>query len=995
MDNNEMVFLVPGTKLNGRYVIEHVIGQGGFGITYYARHEILDHAYAIKEFYISGYCSRNTTQHTVSLQGMSDDMYDKYKQRFLDEAKTVFSLDHPNIVKVVDVFEENNTVYMVMPFIEGVSLQKMVENNGGPLPYELTVNYMGQLSDAVAYIHSKHILHRDIKPDNVLITSDNKVMLIDFGSAREFVNDKTQRHTSILTQGYAPLEQYNSVSRKGNYTDIYALGGVYYFCLTGTTPVDATARLLESGTGDDPLKQPKDLNPNVTEEVNRTIMKAMELRPENRHQTVKEFQDDLLGRNESKEIVDDALEMPVDDALEMPSETPKIEETPEKAKEKQPGNAKQEQPKDVKKKTFLGYDKKEWKTKWKIWLAFFTVYEVSYCCFCYYDHGVLYINRLINSVLWFIQAAVALGFFVWIIRLISKKKNSDIVWPFIISGLGIVSIIEATLFNIHYSGIEFFILAMIGLAAIFVYRPEKFKTLPYIVMTAMLTWLCIMTDFMKNFFGEFLHNNLHYYWQLSYSNYLDTLYVYELELPRYRFVLGYDDLLLFVAIPTITLLVIGIINAKKTKKKVKENKNESPVETKPETAIPDEQKPESPKKKKSKAWWIILIILILGGAGFAIWQHQENLRQKELNMYYSCYDANSCRRYLKAYPNGKHRYEVNNSLNKYVNDSIAEVEDNLYRRCNTVNDCNHYLQQFPNGRYVNNVTKIKEDILAYNNCRTLRDYENYLSKYPSGKYVNEVKAKIKELNTGVFSVSATKKVYFSKGNLQYQASTNTWRFAEHQWDYIGEANKYISSYYSGWIDLFGWGTSGYNGKYPYMTSKNYYDYGNGNRNISGTNYDWGVYNTISNGDGKSWRTLTIDEWAHVLYNRSTNSGIRFVRAVVNNVQGVIILPDTWDRSFYTLNRINNRDTNCYGNVISYSDWINKLEANGAVFLPSAGFRDKHYSEILIYDVGVYGIYSSSTVLDNDMYVMNFFEDYLYIERGVRDHGYSVRLVSDL
>lgn len=924
MDNNEMVFLVPGAKLNGRYVIEHVIGQGGFGITYYARHEILDHAYAIKEFYISGYCSRNTTQHTVSLQGMSDDMYDKYKQRFLDEAKTVFSLDHPNIVKVVDVFEENNTVYMVMPFIEGVSLQKMVENNGGPLPYELTVNYMGQLSDAVAYIHSKHILHRDIKPDNVLITPDNKVMLIDFGSAREFVNDKTQRHTSILTQGYAPLEQYNSVSRKGNYTDIYALGGVYYFCLTGTTPVDATARLLEAGTGDDPLKQPKDLNPNVTEEVNRTIMKAMELRPENRHQTVKEFQDDLLGRNESKEIVDDALEMPVDDALEMPTETPKIEEKPEKAKEKQPEKAKQEQPKDDKKKTFLGYDKKEWKTKWKIWLAFFIVYEVSQSCFFYYDHGFLNIYRLINSVLWFIQAAVALGFFVWIIRLISKKKNSDIVWAFIISGLGIVSIVGATLFNIHYSGIEFFILATLALAAIFVYRPEKFKTLPYIVMTAMLTWLCSMTAFMKNFGGGFLHNNLHYYG-------LDTIYGYDNYIPRYKFVLGYDDLLLFVTIPTITLLVIGIINAKKAKKNVKDNPNTTPVETKPETAIPDEQKPESPKKKKSKAWWIILIILILGGAGFAIWQHQENLRQKELNMYYSCYDANSCRRYLKAYPNGKHRYEVNNSLNKYVNDSIAEVKAKAEE-----------------------ARKVAES-----------------NRYKSQGMIN-----------GIFSISSYKKVYFSKGNLQYKASTKTWRFAENQWDYVGEDNKYISSTYSGWIDLFGWGT----GDKP-TKNHQYNDYG--------TFHDWGN-NYISNGGSRRWRTFTKEELIYLFNTRSTNSGIRYAKARVNNVNGLILLPDNWDSNYYHLNYTNSYNSSFSTNTISSNDWTNKLEANGAVFFPAAGDRDPATDNI--WD-GRRGDYWATTPTEPyGAYYLCFSNDYFSPECLVyesRRYGQSVRLISDI
>lgn len=302
MDNDAAyVYLPQGTKLNGRYIIERVIGQGGFGITYYARHEMLKHYYAIKEFYLSGFCNRNTRLHTVILQGMNDNVYDKYKKRFLEEAQTVVSLDHPNIVKVVDVFEENNTAYMVMPFIKGMSLQDMVEKNGGPLPYELTVNYIGQLSDAVRYIHSQHILHRDIKPDNVLVTSDNKVTLIDFGSAREFVNNEVQHHTSILTHGYAPPEQYNSTSKKGNFSDIYSIGGVFYYCLTGKIPVDATTRLLEtSTTGKDPMESPKELNKNVSDDVNRTILKAMALNPEERHQTVEEFMNDMLGRVKSK-----------------------------------------------------------------------------------------------------------------------------------------------------------------------------------------------------------------------------------------------------------------------------------------------------------------------------------------------------------------------------------------------------------------------------------------------------------------------------------------------------------------------------------------------------------------------------------------------------------------------------------------------------------------------------------------------------------------------
>ncbi|MDY6437374.1 MAG: PEGA domain-containing protein [Bacteroidales bacterium] len=209
---------------------------------------------------------------------------------------------------------------------------------------------------------------------------------------------------------------------------------------------------------------------------------------------------------------------------------------------------------------------------------------------------------------------------------------------------------------------------------------------------------------------------------------------------------------------------------------------------------------------------------------------------------------------------------------------------------------------------------------------------------------------------GVFSVSSGRKVQFSKGNLQYQASTKTWRFAEHQWDVIGDANKNISSSYSGWIDLFGWGTSGYNGKNPWMTSITNTAYGNGERDIAGTNYDWGVYNTISNGEGKSWRTLTRDEWVYVFNTRSTSSGIRYAKAIVNGVSGVILLPDNWSSSTYSLSNTNKYDAGFSSNRISQSDWTNKFEANGAVFLPAAGRR---YGTN-VYDVGSCGFFWSAS-----------------------------------
>lgn len=199
---------------------------------------------------------------------------------------------------------------------------------------------------------------------------------------------------------------------------------------------------------------------------------------------------------------------------------------------------------------------------------------------------------------------------------------------------------------------------------------------------------------------------------------------------------------------------------------------------------------------------------------------------------------------------------------------------------------------------------------------------------------------------GLFSVSATKKVYFSKGNLQYQASTNTWRFAEKQTDCIWIDNKNISQNYDGWIDLFGWGTSGYpHGAVcyqPWSTSENINDYcaqGKITNDLSGK-ADWG-YNAISNGGNteNQWRTLTGNEWEYLLSKRNTLSGIRFVYAEINNVFGVIILPDDWDVSYFELNSPNGRGSiGSITNYINCEDWTTLLEPHGAAFLPAAGER---------------------------------------------------------
>ena len=256
---------------------------------------------------------------------------------------------------------------------------------------------------------------------------------------------------------------------------------------------------------------------------------------------------------------------------------------------------------------------------------------------------------------------------------------------------------------------------------------------------------------------------------------------------------------------------------------------------------------------------------------------------------------------------------------------------------------------------------------------------------------------------GLFSVRPDKQVRFSQGNLQYQASTNTWRFADSQLDYIGEANANISETYNGWIDLFAWGTSGYNHGavcyQPWSTNQDnrfYYAYGNMNNYLYNGNgqADWG-YNAISNGGNQTglWRTLSGGEWSHLIDYRETPSGIRFAEACVNGVNGVLLFPDDWNASLYTVNEPNHFTTDVFTvNTISTSDWTNILEAAGVVFLPATGMRIGTSMQFL----SEAGAYWTSTIYNN------YAEAFMYIptEGGITDNaidrfnGLSVRLVQD-
>lgn len=249
-----------------------------------------------------------------------------------------------------------------------------------------------------------------------------------------------------------------------------------------------------------------------------------------------------------------------------------------------------------------------------------------------------------------------------------------------------------------------------------------------------------------------------------------------------------------------------------------------------------------------------------------------------------------------------------------------------------------------------------------------------------------------------FSIASGNTVRFSRGNLQYQASTDTWRFAEHQYDYIGDANRNASENYPGWIDLFGWGTSGWNSGQstcyqPWSTStvhNDYYPGSSSTNTLTGVcaNADWGVYNQISNGGNQvgMWRTLTKGEWEY-MFNHRNNAAEKRGVATVNGISGLVLLPDNWALP-------NGLSFNCgigdyHTNIYTVDQW-SQMESAGAVFLPAAGYR---YSGV--YGAGIGGLYWLSTYSYHCYaYYINFVNYDISSTSDNRAYGLSVRLVRD-
>jgi len=292
-----------------RYQIEKVLGAGGFGITYRAIHEALENQVAIKEYFPAewAYRDHNGTTVRANAQGQiparsgEPACYDSGLQRFLDEAKILVQINHPCVVRVRDYFTANGSAYIVMEYEDGESLSSLLQR-GGILPESELRHLLDDVMPALDAVHGQGYLHRDLKPSNLYIrSSDTRVMLIDFGAARQALGRRTRSVTSVVTPGYSPIEQYVTVGEDyGPWTDIYALGAVLYRCITGAPPIEAPGRVLK-----DPVQPAVECGAGL---YSRGLLKvadrALAVRPEERFQTVAEMREALAQADHSNDQAD-------------------------------------------------------------------------------------------------------------------------------------------------------------------------------------------------------------------------------------------------------------------------------------------------------------------------------------------------------------------------------------------------------------------------------------------------------------------------------------------------------------------------------------------------------------------------------------------------------------------------------------------------------------------------------------------------------------------
>ena len=289
------VALRAGTVLNDRYIVGRVLGQGGFGITYLALDTQLNAKVAIKEFMPNDIATRIGSTVSVAMDTKSEE-FAYGAERFQEEARTLAKfIGNPNIAGVSSYFDENDTSYFVMDYIEGISFKTYIANHGGKISVEETLNVMIPVLRALTAVHAEGFIHRDVTPDNIYITKDGIVKLLDFGSARYSIGDKSKSLDVILKVGYAPKEQYIRRSRQGPFTDVYSCAACFYAAITGFLPPESLERLDE-----DTLVPISQCGIEIPEYLDKAILKGLAVQPEDRFQNAQEFLDAI----ESQQVVE-------------------------------------------------------------------------------------------------------------------------------------------------------------------------------------------------------------------------------------------------------------------------------------------------------------------------------------------------------------------------------------------------------------------------------------------------------------------------------------------------------------------------------------------------------------------------------------------------------------------------------------------------------------------------------------------------------------------
>jgi serine/threonine protein kinase len=270
-----------------------LVGEGGFGIVYLARDTSLDRVVALKEFMPSAFAGRVDTIRVAVRASNHQATYEAGLRSFINEARMLAKFAHPALVEVFRFWEGNGTAYMAMRYYAGETLRQKLSRGDEAFDEESIAKIMAPIFDALEMLHREQVFHRDIAPDNIML-SDGRPVLLDFGSARRIIGDGTQALTTILKPGYAPIEQYvdDGTMKQGPWTDVYALGGVLYHLATGKAPLQAVSRLLS-----DPLKSVNEVTDNrFSATFSSAVAKAMAVRVENRLQNIQEFSV-MLGWN--------------------------------------------------------------------------------------------------------------------------------------------------------------------------------------------------------------------------------------------------------------------------------------------------------------------------------------------------------------------------------------------------------------------------------------------------------------------------------------------------------------------------------------------------------------------------------------------------------------------------------------------------------------------------------------------------------------------------